>query len=357
MSMRLGLAVAAVLAASAGPAHAAVVRPKPILVATAPVPATQGPVLAGGKIAWSGQVDGGAAVYRATRGAREVDDLSRLGTDVYDLAASSSVVAFAGTDLDIEQRYDYEVRSYFFGKWTSGSARSTALSQCFTRQRCTYRYGGVEADGGYVAWGPYDDGTGRPDTDVVLIQSGNRVNRVVEVPGATEFKIAGRYLAYRLERGDDGDQIIVVDWVRGRELRDLTPGPTQGFSGSRNGFFFDIDSSGRVAVASATSLKRASFGLFDPKGRYHVFSRRSRAYLRTGIWVANGRIAYEWTDAAKRRRWEVTDLRGRPVASLPAKAGETLTDFDGSCLAWRSEDKLSLYVAATRPARRGSICR
>jgi hypothetical protein len=273
---------------------------------------------------------------------------------VSDLAASSRRGGYTIVEEQIEIRAENSDNAFHFGTFTKGVGFCEfANGACWWRGVGATRPRGIEVSASTVAWGPFHDGSDDVNGDVILVKGytpGARKVTIVRAPRAGDFKLAGRFLAYR-EIGSRGfgstGSIVLVDWPSGTVVRRLD---------QRNAFAFDVDERGRVAIAREAD-GGSEFGVYNTRGRFTRFSRDSLSDEAGGeIWVSGGRVALARTRADSRRVWDVTTLSGRSVASMRAPNDALLTDFDGSCLAYQRKDS-AVYVAAVRRVPKRSICR
>lgn len=358
----LALALAALLPAMA---DAAVYKPKPKRLVSA-TSAAAGPVLAGGRIVWIGYGNDETDLYMRSRSRLTVVPIParRRAVDYlapYDLDASPHQVGYVLAEEEVEQRDAFPV-DYYFGAISPGERSVTPFFNCIVIDGCTYRDGGVEVTGNYIASGPFTPrGAEEPQT-LLVTDRRTRETQLVTLPEPLrryrDFKMAGRFIAYRADDPEGSvPTIVLLDWRRGEVVRRVRPVAADTGSTSVG---FDVDAAGRIAVTFSTSTSTGRYGVYDSKGRLRKFTRRSYR-PRAIISIASGRVALERESNNGTRAVEVTDLRGRSLATMPAPV-LGITDFDGMCLTWKSDrgsrSRRALYVAAvSRKVPRSSACR
>jgi hypothetical protein len=344
--------------ASAG---AAVAKPKAKrLITTARVFA--GPSLGGDRLAWAGAKPGSRKTtlftqYRRRLTTADLTPPSGEFVNVYTVAATPRTVAYYSAEEESDIRDTYP-SIHYFGGLTRNPTRVRRLNMCIVREGCTFREGdGVDATDGYVAYGPFGDPENE-DGDLMLVaDTSDGLTNHVDVPdiarGFDSFRIGGRFLAFRTNAAE----IVVVDWRRNRVVRTLRPPASSGY------VRFAVDRAGRVAIGRSISHGRSTYGVYDTKGRLRTFRVRDPENRPGRVWIENGRVAYTRTSTTGNgQAWEVTDLRGRVIASRRApRTTFGLTDFDGHCLAWAGESRgfpetQALYVAAVGRVPKTSIC-
>jgi hypothetical protein len=356
-------AASALLAPSADAAS----KPRPIRV-VAKTKVGPGPALAGGRVVWVRQSYTHAKLAVASRRSRQTAvnlDVPRFadGIRVDDVAASPLRAGYAGAEeyFDVRDALD---GAYFFGTFRSRGTVHESFGRCVEQDRACfgfrYRSPHVETTGNAIAWGPYADGTNndprKPDVaDNILVKDytpgAKPAGVIVKAQYVRDFKMAGRFLAYSSQdiySSQSRPEIVLIDWKANQEVRRF---PVQRLEA------FDVDRAGRVVVASSTNTNTL-FDVYDARGTGRTLGIRSPR--RSGeVWIANGRIALRQvrsTNGKERAIWLVTTLSGRTLASMRQPSGATLTDFDGSCLAW-SRSQRAIYVAAVGKPPRRSICR
>lgn len=315
--------------------------------------ASAGPVLAGRSVAWA---DGSAVFLRRGGGVRRVARF--LTQDPNDdleirLAASPRWLAYEVDESEPMHGDSLPVRQTFGAATINGPGRTLLTCSPFGA-------GGVDVSGRVLVIGRLPGCAAASGVQVRNLASPSSPPTSVTTNSHELVALAGRYVAWS-DRGFTGnsqeaDAVTVVNWITGQTLyRAAVPGRISQIG---------VQSDGKAAIAYVPEVGDglARLAWASSTGTLHVLAPRVDI-VGGEVIIVDNRIAFPRALNDEDSTPAIASLTGRLLQRIRSDPLSTkVTDYDGSCLAWREDAPgfsnaqiMHVQRGPGRPAR-GSAC-